>query len=53
MAAVVVGVFVGALAGAVLVVQARIWAPALPLAISAAVVATAAIALRRGGATDD
>jgi uncharacterized membrane protein YoaK (UPF0700 family) len=48
LAAVIVGLFTGALIGAVLVLNARSWAPVFPLTVSGSVVATAAFAF--GGA---
>jgi uncharacterized membrane protein YoaK (UPF0700 family) len=45
LAAVVVGLFVGASAGAFLVDHARTWAPAFPLVVSGLVVAAAAALL--------
>jgi uncharacterized membrane protein YoaK (UPF0700 family) len=48
LAAVIVGLFTGALIGAVLVLDARSWAPVFPLTVSGSVVATAAFAF--GGA---
>ena len=44
---VIVGLVVGAAAGAFLLLHARSWAPALPAATTIAVVATASVALRR------
>jgi uncharacterized membrane protein YoaK (UPF0700 family) len=44
LAAVLVGLFAGAVAGALLVVHARTWAPAFPLIISGLVVTSAALA---------
>jgi uncharacterized membrane protein YoaK (UPF0700 family) len=44
LAAVIVGLFAGALIGAVLVVHALTWAPVFPLAMTALVVAAAAVA---------
>jgi uncharacterized membrane protein YoaK (UPF0700 family) len=46
LAAVIVGLFVGAVAGAFLFAHARVWAPVLPLAVSSLVVAVAAFAPR-------
>jgi uncharacterized membrane protein YoaK (UPF0700 family) len=44
LAAVLVGLFAGAVVGALLVVHARAWAPAFPLIVSGLVVASAALA---------
>jgi uncharacterized membrane protein YoaK (UPF0700 family) len=46
LAAVLVSLFVGAVAGSLLMAHARTWAPALPLAVSGLVVAVAAFAPR-------
>jgi uncharacterized membrane protein YoaK (UPF0700 family) len=46
LAAVIVGLFAGAVAGTLLVIHARTWAPVLPPTITALVVTVAAIALR-------
>lgn len=46
LAAVIVGLLAGAVAGAFLFAHARVWAPVLPLAVSSAVVAVAAFAPR-------
>jgi uncharacterized membrane protein YoaK (UPF0700 family) len=51
LAAVIVGLFVGAVAGAFLVIHARTWAPVLPLTVSGLVVAVAAFALRAPAAS--
>jgi uncharacterized membrane protein YoaK (UPF0700 family) len=45
LAAVIAGLFAGAVAGAFLVLHARTWAPVLPLTVTALVVAVAAVAL--------
>jgi uncharacterized membrane protein YoaK (UPF0700 family) len=49
LAAVLVALFVGAVAGSLLMAHARTWAPALPLAVSGLVVAVAAFAPRARG----
>ena len=49
LAAVLVALFVGAVAGSLLMAHARSWAPALPLAVSGLVVAVAAFARRARG----
>jgi uncharacterized membrane protein YoaK (UPF0700 family) len=46
LAAVLVGLFAGAVAGTLLVIHARTWAPVLPPAVTGLVVAVAAVALR-------
>jgi uncharacterized membrane protein YoaK (UPF0700 family) len=46
LAGVIAGLFAGAVAGTLLVIHARTWAPALPPAITVLVVAVAAVALR-------
>jgi uncharacterized membrane protein YoaK (UPF0700 family) len=46
LAAVIVGLLAGAVAGAFLFAHARVWAPVLPLAVSSVVVAVAAFAPR-------
>jgi hypothetical protein len=45
--------FVGAIAGGVLLVHAPLYAPVLPFIITVAVVATAAIVLRERDAADE
>jgi uncharacterized membrane protein YoaK (UPF0700 family) len=50
---VLVSLFVGAIAGGLLLVHAYIYAPVLPFVITILVVAAAAIALRERDATDD
>jgi uncharacterized membrane protein YoaK (UPF0700 family) len=51
LAAVIVGLFAGAVAGTLLVLHARTWAPVLPLTVTALVVAVAALALRAPAAS--
>jgi uncharacterized membrane protein YoaK (UPF0700 family) len=48
LAATVVGLFVGAVIGAVLMVNARTWAPAFPLVVTGLVVAAVALVFERG-----
>jgi uncharacterized membrane protein YoaK (UPF0700 family) len=52
LAGVLVSLFVGAIAGGLLLVRAHIYAPVLPFAITAVAVATAAIVLRDAVRTD-
>jgi uncharacterized membrane protein YoaK (UPF0700 family) len=49
LAAVIAGLFAGAVAGGLLVVHARIWAPVLPLTVSGMVIAVAARSARATG----
>lgn len=49
LASIIVGLVIGAAVGAALVVHARAWAAVFPVAVSALVVATAALAFRRAG----
>jgi uncharacterized membrane protein YoaK (UPF0700 family) len=49
LAAALTGLFAGAVAGASLVIHARAWAPVLPLAVTALVVAAATLAPRAAG----
>jgi uncharacterized membrane protein YoaK (UPF0700 family) len=46
LAAVIAGLFAGAVGGTVLVIHARTWAPVLPLTVTGSVVAVAGVALR-------
>jgi uncharacterized membrane protein YoaK (UPF0700 family) len=49
---VLVSLFIGAIAGGLLLVQSHIYAPVLPFLITVATVATAAVVFRRRDAVD-